>query len=154
MRQSRLAAVTCLLLASCTAWHSQENVLISSEPLGARIWIDGVDTGRTTPARLPIGGNFGRNHIIELRLRGHRPAQRQVYQHTEVYTSKWIDGVYDTVLPPLPLFWTAGDFLLPFGVRGALLPAELYVQLERDDAPKLGFDLLAERAAAAGGGRP
>jgi hypothetical protein len=34
-------------------------------------------------------------------------------------------------------------------VRGAALPGELHIVLEREDAPKLGFDLLAERAAAA-----
>ena len=53
------------------------------------------------------------------------------------------------VLPPLPLFWTAGDFVFPFAVRGAMVPIELHAKLYRDDEPKLGFEVLAERAAAA-----
>lgn len=136
-----------LACPACTWFSSQENVLIGSDPLGARIYVDGQDTGRTTPASLPLGGLFGADHTIELKKRGYRPAQRRVYQYTEGYTSKWIDGAYDPVMLPLPLFWTAGDLLTPFGVRAAIVPGELHVVLEKDDAPKLGFDLLAERAA-------
>jgi hypothetical protein len=62
----------------------------------------------------------------------------------------WIDGAYDLVMPPLPFFWTAGDFVFPFGVRGAIVPGELFVRLPRADSPKLGFELLAERAAESG----
>ena len=138
-----------LLLPACTWWTSQEHVLISSDPLGAHIAVDGTDTGRTTPARIAIGGNFGRNHEVTLTKRGYRTVKRQLYQVTEGYTSKWIDGTHDMSLPPLPIFWTGGDFLFPFGVRGALLPGELLVRLQREDEPLLGFDLLAERAAAA-----
>lgn len=140
-------ALACLLLVStsaCTWWSSPEHVMITSDPLGARIFVDGADTGRTTPARLAIGGNFGRDHAVELRLPGYRPERRTVYQYTEGYTSKWNDGAYDIVLPPLPLFWTDGDLIFPFGIRGGLVP-DLYVKLHRDDAPKIGFELLAAR---------
>lgn len=145
------ASLLLLLLSchACTWWSSQRDVLITSEPLGAKIVVDGTDTGRTTPARLGIGGNFGRDHTVVLTKKGYRPAARKLYQWTEGYTSKWIDGAYDEVMFPLPFFWTAGDFVFPFGVRGALLPGELYVRLEREDAPKLGFDVLAEQAEKA-----
>lgn len=155
MRRRRSRPSCPLLLASlfaclpaCTWWTSGENVLISSEPLGARILVDGRDTGATTPARLTIGGNFGSDHLIVLDKPGYRPAARRVYQHTEGHTSQWIDGAgFDTGMLPLPIFWSPGDFVFPFGIRGALLPAELYVQLEKSDAPLLGFDLLAAQAA-------
>jgi hypothetical protein len=154
MRRRHLMPLLAYLVAglpACTWWQSGEHVLVSSEPLGARIAIDGQDTGKTTPARLAIGGNFGSDHLLELDKPGYRTARRRLYQHTEGYTSRWNDGVYEFVMPPLPLFWTPGDFAFPFGVRGALLPAELHVQLEKEDAPLLGFDLLAARAAAAEG---
>lgn len=149
MLRTVATAVSLALLSGCTWWSSQREVLISSQPLGARIAVDGTDTGRTTPARLTIGGNFGTDHTVVLTKPGFRPATRRLYQHTEGYSSKLIDGAFALELPPLPVFWTTGDLLFPFGVRGALLPAELYVELEREDAPKLGFDVLAERAAAA-----
>lgn len=145
-----LALLPLLATGACTWWSSREPVLITSDPLGARIEVDGRDTGRTTPATLAIGGNFGRDHTVRLLLEGHRPEVRRLYQYTEGYTSKWIDGANDDpVLPPLPLFWTAGDLVFPFAVRGAIVPGDLHVRLHRDDEPLLGFELLAARAAAA-----
>lgn len=145
-----LAVLPLLAFGGCTWWTSRERVLITSEPLGAHIFVDGEDTGRTTPAALDIGGNFGRNHTVELTLAGHRPATRRLYQYTEGYTSKWIDGGgYDVVLPPMPVFWTAGDWVFPFAVTGALIPGEVRIRLYRDDEPLLGFELLAARAAKA-----
>ncbi len=135
-----------LLCPACTWFSSRENVLVSSDPLGARILVDGRDTGRTTPASLPIGGHFGTDHVIELQKKGYRPARYRVQQYSEGYTSKWIDGAYDPVMLPLPMFWSAGDVAYPFGVRSAVIPAELCVRLEREDAPLLGFDLLAAKA--------
>lgn len=147
-RLSLLPLLACLTAGSaCTYWKSHEGVLISSEPLGARIVVDGNDTGKTTPARLNIGGNFGTDHTIELKKPGYRTATRRLYQQTEFYTSRWNNGVYDFVMPPLPIFWTTGDVVTPFGVRGALIPSELYVPLDKTDAPLLGFDLLAAQAA-------
>lgn len=138
-----------LCTAGCTWFAGEDRLLVTSDPPGASVFVDGQDTGRTTPVRLLIGGNFGGDHVVELRKPGYRPAVRTVYQHTEGYTSKWIDGAYDIAMPPLPLFWTAGDFVFPFGVRGALVPQELHCKLYPVDAPKLGFEVLAERAAAA-----
>ncbi len=143
-----IVALTALtaLSAGCTWFRSQDDVLFTSEPLGARIFVDGVDTGRTTPAKLPIGGIGGFDHEIRLEKPGYRPAVRRVYQHTEGYTSKWIDGVSsDVPLPPLPVFWTGGDIMFPFAVRAAVVPGELHVKLYREDEPLLGFDVLAAR---------
>lgn len=132
-----------LLCPACVWFSSRERMLISSDPLGARIFVDGEDTGFTTPKSLPLGGLFGHDHQIELKKKGYRTTTRRIYQYTEGYTSKWIDGAYDVVMFPVPIFWTAGDGLTPFGVRSAILPAELCVVLEKEDAPLLGFDLIA-----------
>ena len=148
MRRPLLALLLPVLLPACTWWSSRERVLVASEPPGAAIWVDGQSTGTTTPAASDIGGHFGGDHVIELRKKGYRTVRRRAYQYTEGYTSRWIDGAYDETLPPLPIFWTTGDLLLPFGVRSAILPAEQLIVLERDDAPLLGFDLLAARAQA------
>jgi len=137
-----------LAASACTTFRSSDLVLVTSDPPGAHISVDGLDTGFTTPKQLPIGGTFGSDHDVTLHKKGFRPTTTRVYQYTEGYTSKWIDGAYDLVMPPLPIFWTAGDFLCPFAVRSAIVPAELYVKLYREDEPKLGFEVLAERAAA------
>jgi hypothetical protein len=146
---SLLCLLSFLLCPACTWWSTRDQVLVSSEPLGAHITVDGTDTGKTTPARLPIGGYFGYDHTIVLTKKGYRPAKRRIYQYTEGYTSKWIDGAYDPVMFPFPLFWTAGDFVFPFGIRSGVVPAELLVRLEADGAPLLGFDVLAAKQAKA-----
>lgn len=148
MARHRLLLLLLSLLPACTLWRSEGHVLITSEPAGARISIDGKETSHTTPAYVPLGHNFGSDHRVTLQLRGHRAASRKLYQHTDIYTSKWIDGAYSMVLWPLPFFWTTGDIVTPFGVRGALVPHELHFRLEADDAPLLGFDLLASQAGS------
>lgn len=153
MRCPRSLPLLCLsLLGACTWWTTERHVLITSEPPGAHIVVDGTDTGQTTPSRLSLGGTFGNDHAVTLQKKGYRPATRILYQQGEGYTAKWIDGAFDPVMPPLPFFWTPGDFVFPFGVRGALVPHELYVKLYRTDEPKLGFELLAEPGAPATAG--
>jgi len=144
----RLVLLLLLLCPACTWWSSKERVLVASEPPGAAIWLDGQDTGKTTPATLDIAGHFGADHVLELRKRGYRPAVRRSYQYTEGYTVRWIEGALDEQLPVLPIFWTTGDMIFPFGVRRATLPAEHCIVLERENAPRLGFDLLATKPAA------
>jgi hypothetical protein len=148
MARNRLLLLLLSLLPACTFWQSEGHVLITSEPAGARIAIDGKATSYTTPAYVPLGQNFCGDHRVTVALRGHRPATGRLYQHTDVYTSKWIDGAFSMDLWPLPFFWTTGDVLLPFGVRGALVPHELHFRLQPDDAPLLGFDLLATKAGS------
>ncbi len=144
--QLLLALALLVTAPGCTWFSSQDDVLFTSDPLGARIFVDGTDTGRTTPAKLRLGGNFGNDHDVRFEKAGYRPVERRIYQHTEGYTSKWIDGAsQDLSMPPLPIFWTLGDFLFPFGVRGAIVPGELHVKLYREDEPLLGFELLEAR---------
>jgi hypothetical protein len=138
-----LSLLALVLAPACTWVHSRDDVLITSEPPGARIWVDGRDTGRTTPAKLTIAGVFGGDHEVELTRKGCRPARRTLVQHTVGYTSMWIDGAYDLAMPTLPFFWTIGDFFFPFGIRAAIVPGELHVRLYREDEPLLGFELLA-----------
>jgi hypothetical protein len=149
MRRDQVLLLPLLFTGACVWWQSEDQVLFTSDPLGAHVAIDGNDTGRTTPVRMPIAGNFGTNHSVTLTKAGYRPQTLRIYQQTEGYTSKWIDGAYDPTMPPLPLFWTAGDLFVPFGVRGAIVPKELHAKLYRVDEPKLGFEVLAERQAAA-----
>ncbi len=141
-----LLAAAC---GGCTWFKSNHEVLITSEPPGAHIFLDGHDSGETTPHAFRIAGNFGSDHDLELRRQGYRPEHRRLYQHTRGYTTRWLDGGDDPGLPALPIGWTAGDLVFPFGVRGAIVPGEVYVRLYREDQPLLGFDVLAARQHAA-----
>src|SRR5688572_32282882 len=87
-----LAAICAAAAPGCTWFRSNPMVLITSDPPGARIFVDGTDMGRTTPARMELAGTFGHDHVVTLTRKGHRPETRILYQHSEGYTSKWIDG--------------------------------------------------------------
>ncbi len=147
MRARPYQLLLLLTLPACTWFTSDDSVLITSDPLGAHVAIDGVDTGFSTPCKLAIAGSFGGDHQVEVSKQGYRTVVRTLYQQTEGYTSKWIDGATEPSEPPLPFFWTAGDLVFPFGVRGAIVPHELHVKLYRADAPLLGFELPAASAS-------
>ncbi len=144
-----LLLALCVCAASCTWFRRNSEVLITSEPPGARILLDGEDTGETTPHAFDIANNFGGDHALELQKDGYRPERRLLRQYTRGYTSRWIDGAGPPDLPPWPLDWTLGDWIFPFGVKGAIVPGEVYVRLYREDEPRLGFDLLQSQRQVA-----
>ena len=56
--------------------HARREVVpIGSEPAGARLLLDGRDTGKTTPVEIEI--DICERRVIELRLEGHRPWRRE-----------------------------------------------------------------------------
>ena len=67
-----------LLAPSCTWFTSQDDVLFTSDPLGARVFVDGTDTGRTTPTKIRLGGNFGNDHDVRFEKAGYRPVERRI----------------------------------------------------------------------------
>ena len=130
-----LVLLACLPLGACTWFSGDKHVLITSDPPGAHILVDGRDTGKTTPSMLELGGMLDGNHAIVLQKKGYRPSGRVICAYTEGYTARFIDGVADIGLPPFPLFWTQGDFLTPFGVRWDHVPHDLYVRLYKEGEP-------------------
>ena len=114
---------------SCTFFSGDPYVIVTSTPAGARILVDGEDTGDTTPAKLELGGMLGSDHQIEIRKDGFVPEIRQVYHYTSAYSSRLIDAATELELLNNPVYWTFGDFFLPFGVRWRYVPHELHVVL-------------------------
>ena len=138
-RPTRLAlaalALAALLLPSCTYFSGRSTVHISSTPAGAYIFLDGVDTGETTPAMLDLGtfgngaGMLASDRVVTIRKKGFEPESRTLHHHTTVYTSEWVDGATTWWFGIAPLFWTLGDFFLPFGVNWDYVPHDLHVKL-------------------------
>ncbi len=137
----RLAALLLLpLLAGCTYLSGDPHVMVTSTPAGAEILLDGQPTGRTTPAKLELGGMLGGNHRISLRKRGYAPETREVLHYSTGYTSRWVDGVADVTLPAFPLFWTFGDMVTPFARRWQYVPHELHVRLYEEGTQPVSAD--------------
>ena len=129
MRSLALSALPALLLASCTYLSGDDHVVVSSTPPGASILVDGADTGRTTPAKLALGGFTGDDHMITIRKAGYLDETRQVLHYTTAYTSNWWDGATSFEVPAMFLFWTFGDVVLPFAVRWRYVPHEVHAVL-------------------------
>ncbi len=124
-----------LLLTSCTFWGGDTTVRVSSTPAGAYIFLDGEDTGETTPALLDLGkianldGFIDSDRVVTIRKKGYEPERRILHHHSSVYTSKWIDGATTAWSITNPIFWTFGDFFTPFGAHWTYVPNELHVKL-------------------------
>lgn len=124
----RLAALA-LAGAGCTYFQGDARVLVTSTPPGARILVDGEDSGRTTPSMVDLGGILGSDHELRIEKRGFDPETRRVYHFTRAYTARWIDGAVELTLWPFPFFWPLGDWVLPAGVRWIYVPHEVHVRL-------------------------
>jgi hypothetical protein len=124
-----LAAMFAWLGSACTYFEGDSRVLVTSTPPGAYILVDGNDSGLTTPSMVDLGGILGSDHRITVRKRGFQDESRDVFHYTTAYTSKWIDGAMEPSLISLPLWWTLGDVIMPFGVRWRYVPHELHVRL-------------------------
>ena len=76
-----------LSLPSCTYWSGDPTVRISSTPAGAFIFLDGEDTGETTPAMLDLGtflnldGFLGSDRVVTIRKKGYEPERRILHHH-------------------------------------------------------------------------
>jgi PEGA domain len=130
-----ILAVLAMILPGCTYAEGRSTVLVTSTPAGAAILIDGVDTGETTPMLLDFSSFlnatdfFGSDRMVTIRKKGFEPETRLVNHHSSVYVSKWIDGATTFWFVTAPLFWTFGDFFLPFGARWDYVPHEVHVKL-------------------------
>lgn len=103
-------------------------VTFSTKPSGARVVVDGRDSGFVTPCALRI--DKGDWHRIDLALRGYRTETRIVRPDWGVYTLKWNDmdhfGPRNFRFP----FWLGlGEILLPVRYVSRSIPARLHVEM-------------------------
>ena len=124
----RWLGVLWLCLSACTYVHGDSRVLVTSEPPGADILVDGEDTGFTTPTMLDLGAFFGDSHVVTVQMDGFEPETREVVHRRIWRGSRWIDGT-DLRVFAFPLHWTFGDFFTPLEVEFLYVPAELYIVL-------------------------
>lgn len=116
-------------LASCIYPTGDSRVFVTSDPAGADIFVDGLDSGKTTPGVLDLGGLLGGSHRLSIRKRGFETEERTVSHYTRVITSRMRDGVSQYTLPPFPLLFTFGDLFFPFEIRWTYVPHNLHVKL-------------------------
>ena len=128
MNHPRLLLLVLLLLGttSCVGIEKPPGVVIASNPPGARILVDGEDTGFVTPC------NLGLPHkpaTIDLLLPGYQPAQIELVPTTKNYLLPRRDAMANYNTWYFFLWLNVVDFLTPIKRVKRLSPGRIHVPL-------------------------
>lgn len=123
-----------LLALAALAWlpgclsASPHASTFASEPSGARVWIDGRDSGWVTPCQIALDEDA--THLVSLELEGFAPYQIELQPSTRHHIVDWqlgASGAQSTIT--FPLFLPPSDLLLPFRRNRALHPVRVFAHL-------------------------
>lgn len=125
----RLAAILLALSgAACVAPSRPHGVVVASEPPGARILVDGIDSGWVTPMALKLPRD--ERARIDLWLDGYRPATVAVAPGGQkYYLILWRESYKDWDTWRFPLWLNYEDFLAPIKLSRGLQPSRIFVPL-------------------------
>jgi hypothetical protein len=132
--RSLIALAAAALAAACVAPVAPPGVLVASEPAGARVYVDGRDSGWVTPAYLDLENV---RQKIDIVLEGYNPASVFVEPGGErYYLILWNEGFLYHNTWHFPLWLNAEDGLAPIKMTRHLHPSRIFVPLRvaRPDA--------------------
>ena len=135
---SRLA-VLCLCLAavlsSCATapvrLHLRTNrpLVLATDPPGARVRIDGRDSGWVTPCVLRL--EQGESYRIEFSYPGYRTASRALVPESDTWTLLWAEMYTHEGTWRFPLWLGIEDFLIPIKYERGQSPSRVFVRMKR-----------------------
>lgn len=102
--------------------------MLATDPPGARVLLDGRDTGFATPCHLEL--DLTRVQEVAFTLEGYREASRTLRPAETWTVVPWRDGDMRLSTWRFPIFLTFGGFLFPFRVNEDLAPSRIFVPLE------------------------
>ena len=123
-----LLTTVALLCASCLSNTASPGVFLATDPPGARVYVDGADSGFATPCSISLNKTV--EHEVAFLLDGYEIARRELYPSTHWTVVPWSDGELDVGIWRFPLFLTLEGLLFPFGEDDNLVPSRVYVPLE------------------------
>lgn len=128
----RLFAATLLatLLPSCIA--ARRPIVLDSTPPGAAVFIDGRDSGHSTPCNIQLAD---KRREVEFRLDGYEPEVRRWRVGDRSSVVYITDAVVDTRTWAFPLWLGAADFFFPVKVLDGEMPHRIHVRLKRRREP-------------------
>lgn len=125
------AALACAVaLSSCIA--SRRPIVLDSTPAGANVYIDGVDSGHSTPCHLQLSDS---RRTVEFRLDGFQPATREMRVGNRSRVVYWRDAALDLKTWPFPLWLGTEDFFFPVKQDSGEMPHRIHVRLVRQREP-------------------
>lgn len=121
-----------LLHASCSSMSGPRHVSFASDPPGARIVVDGKDSGFVTPCHiaLPVGAT----QEVDLLLPGHKKETRVLVPAQQTNAVFWREAYIREQVWRFPLWLALPDFVAPLKAKRVLLPSRVFVRMERETA--------------------
>ena len=135
-----------LLASSCVEIPRTPGVMFSSAPPGARVVVDGRDSGFVTPCHLDLER---KHHDVDIVLPGYTPAAVKIEPGGQTWLILWDEAWLSENVWHFPLWLNARDGLFPVKVERSYEPKRVYVQLrlvEGQDRPRRGERERGERA--------
>ena len=128
-----LLALSCLGLTACVGYPQSPGISVTTDPPGARVLLNGRDTGFLTPAYLDLGGNDAR---VDMELEGYQPATRLVRTRSEWDSTHWSEMELGPGTWRFPLWVDYDDFFAMWRWVGSYAPTRIFVRLRLEgDAP-------------------
>ena len=132
MRPSLLAPVSALglglTLSGCALLRGQPGVLVDSDPPGATVLVDGLDSGFVTPAAIYL--TRADWHRLDVELEGYDTETRIVGPGINAEGIPWSDGYTLPISFPFPLWLDLPELLVPLRIDDNLKPSRIFVELE------------------------
>jgi PEGA domain len=126
-RASWTAACALLVGASCQT--VERPISFSSDPPGARVVIDGHDSGFVTPCLLQLERE---RTAVRFELDGYKPEDRVLRPDMRRGTLFWREMSVSYRTWNFPLWLNRDDFLTPYKRDKSLVPNRLFVRLKRE----------------------
>jgi len=124
-----------LLLASLAGCLdvSPPGTAFASDPAGARVLVDGRDSGWVTPCQFAL--DVEKNHVVSFALVGYTPREVLLVPDGHQQVIDWyqaVNGVRSTI--HFPLLMPTTDFLFPLRDVQTLAPGRVFVRLRPTDS--------------------
>ncbi|MBI5363505.1 MAG: PEGA domain-containing protein [Planctomycetes bacterium] len=116
-------------LPGCMLFDGTTNMSIASEPPGARIKVDGRDSGFVTPCLIALDRGDGAR--IDLEYPGYVTATRLLTPDHQLYAILWSEMYVRETVWNFPLWLNTRDLFVPVKYDKTFSPGRLYVKLER-----------------------
>jgi predicted small secreted protein len=119
-----------LLLAACSTMGTGRHVAFASDPPGARVVVDGKDSGFVTPCHIALPTEEAQQ--VDLVLPGHKKESRMLVPARQAEIVFWREAYVREQVWRFPLWLALPDFVAPVKQKTVLLPSRVFVRMERE----------------------
>jgi len=115
----------------CLELPRTPGVMFSTAPAGARVVVDGVDSGFVTPCHVDISRDA---HHVDMVLEGYKPVSVLIEAGGQTSVIFWDEAWIYPNTWRFPLWLNARDGVFPIKIERSYSPARVYAALRLADA--------------------